>query len=132
MPKNDKKNVILRVSAYLLEHKLLFFSTLALACVMTILAVSIPRLIQGVLDDVFSHPSDYYSKLFSGILFIALLFFTKELLNCFRIRLNNLLEQKVIYKLRSDIHQKILHPPISFFDKEKRRYFLESLRMSRT
>ena len=86
---------------------------------MTILAVSIPRLIQGVLDDVFSHPSDYYSKLFSGILFIAFLFFTKELLNCFRIRLNNLLEQKVIYKLRSDIHQKILHLPISFFDKRK-------------
>ena len=34
--------------------------------------------------------------------------FCKELLNCFRIRINNKLEQKVIFRLRQDLHNKLL------------------------
>ena len=54
-----------------------------------------------------------------GIIIIACLFLLKEILNCLRIRTNNKLEQKVIFKLRSDLHKKLLNLPISFYDKRK-------------
>ena len=46
-------------------------------------------------------------------------FFFKELLNCLRIRINNKLEQKVIFRLRQDLHNKLLHLPINFYDRRK-------------
>ena len=83
------------------------------------MSVSVPILIQHVLDSIFSSETSNMDFLLIGILLIALLFFFKELLNCLRIRFNNKLEQKVILKLRQDLHQKLLSLPISFYDQRK-------------
>ena len=40
-------------------------------------------------------------------------------MNCFRIRINNKLEQRVIYRLRQDLHDKLLRLPINFYDRRK-------------
>ena len=40
-------------------------------------------------------------------------------MNCFRIRINNKLEQHVIYRLRQDLHDKLLRLPINFYDRRK-------------
>ena len=53
MGQTKKTNVISRVSAYIFGYKLLFGGTLALACLMTILSVVAPSVIQRVLDNVF-------------------------------------------------------------------------------
>ena len=116
---NNNKNTIRRVSSYLFKHKLLFASTLTLAVVMTIISVSVPSVIQKVLDIIFAPGHKDHWFLLKGIGIIAILFLVKEFLNCLRIRTNNKLEQKVILKLRKDLHDKLLTLPVSFYDKRK-------------
>ena len=72
-----------------------------------------------VLDRLIASNSKDGSFLLEGILIIASLFLLKEILNCLRIRTNNKLEQKVILRLRSDLHAKLLNLPIGFYDKRK-------------
>ena len=53
--KTAKKNrTIRRISKYLFEYKLLFATTLILACIMTTLSVLVPSVIQEVLDRIFT------------------------------------------------------------------------------
>ena len=120
MVKHGKsKKVIRRVGAYLLEHKWLFGMTLALAAGMTLLSVSVPSVIQRVMDKIFNDGLGEGDYLMRGIGLIAVLFLTKEIFNCLRIRVNNKLEQKIIFKLRRDLHDKLLDLPVSFYDKRK-------------
>ncbi len=86
---------------------------------MTVLSVLAPSVIQQVLDNIFDRGIGDGTVLIHGVLLIAVLFFCKELLNCFRIRINNKLEQKVIYSLRQDLHNKLLNLPINFYDRRK-------------
>ena len=119
MKHGKSKKVIRRVGAYLLEHKWLFGMTLALAAGMTLLSVSVPSVIQRVMDKIFNDGLGEGDYLMKGIGLIAVLFLTKEIFNCLRIRVNNKLEQKVIFKLRRDLHDKLLDLPVSFYDKRK-------------
>ena len=119
MCQTKKNRVITRVSAYLFQHKVLFCGTLLLACAMTALSVLAPSVIQQVLDRVLSGGTGNGSVLLHGVLLIASIFFFKEVLNCLRIRINNQLEQKVIFKLREDLHNKLLNLPINFYDRRK-------------
>ena len=119
MKQSNSKKVISRVSSYLFQHKWLFGLTLSLACIMTVVTVTVPLAIQKVLDKLIASNSKDGSFLSEGILIIASLFLLKEILNCLRIRTNNKLEQKVILRLRSDLHAKLLNLPIGFYDKRK-------------
>ena len=119
MNSKEKNQVIRRVSKYIFEHKLLFATTMVLACLMTTLAVFVPTVIQEVLDEIFDSEKFSNEFLFQGILTIGIMFFLKEILNCLRIRANNKLEQKVIFKIRKDLHDKLLDLPISFYDRRK-------------
>lgn len=119
MKQSNSKKVISRVSSYLFQHKWLFGLTLSLACIMTVVTVTVPLAIQKVLDRLIASNSKDGSFLLEGIIIIASLFLVKEILNCLRIRTNNKLEQKVILRLRSDLHAKLLNLPISFYDKRK-------------
>ena len=86
---------------------------------MTGLSVCVPTVIQEVLDDIFQSEIFENEILVHGILLIGLMFLGKEILNCLRIRVNNKLEQKVIFKVRKDLHDKLLDLPISFYDRRK-------------
>ena len=79
----------------------------------------VPTVIQEVLDDIFQSEIFENEILVHGILLIGLMFLGKEILNCLRIRVNNKLEQKVIFKVRKDLHDKLLDLPISFYDRRK-------------
>ena len=94
---------------------------------MTVLSVFVPTLIQKVLDTIFLSEGNSNGYLIQGVSMIALMFFCKELLNSLRIRFNNKLEQKVILKLREDLHRKLLKLPISFYDQRKVVIFLLGL-----
>ena len=119
MKQFKKKQVIRRISKYLFEHKPLFATTLLLACLMTALSVFVPTVIQQVLDRIFETESFCSNILIQGIILIGFMFLIKEVLNCLRIRVNNKLEQKVIFKIRKDLHDKLLDLPISFYDRRK-------------
>ncbi|MBG29380.1 MAG: ABC transporter ATP-binding protein [Opitutae bacterium] len=116
-------SVLWRVSGYLFRYKGLFFLTLLMAIAMTILAVSVPQVVQFVLDQMFDGKNvegdGATDVLIDGILLITGLFFAREVFNCLRIRVNNVLEQKVILDLRRDLHDRLLELPVSFYDRRK-------------
>ena len=119
MEQSQSNNVIRRVGGYLLNHRGLFGLTLGLACGMTLLSVAVPSVIQRVLDQIFENGLGEGGYLIQGIGLIACFFLVKEIFNCLRIRVNNKLEQKVIFRLRQDLHDKLLDLPISFYDRRK-------------
>lgn len=110
-------NSIWRVSAYLFRYKGLFFGTILLAVLMTVAGVSIPWVIKVILEKI--EVSKNGTTLWWGTFAIAALYLFKELFNSLRIRVNNILEQKVLVDMRHDLHQKLLHLPVSFYDKRK-------------
>jgi ABC-type multidrug transport system fused ATPase/permease subunit len=114
---NKKRNVILRVSKYLLRHKLLFWLTIALAVGMTLLEIAVPYTIKIILDGI--KDFDTNSRLLKGVILIAFLYVGSEFLNGLRIRTNNLLEQKVLLEMRRDLHSKLMQLSISFYDRKK-------------
>jgi len=112
-----RTNAILRVSKYLFRYKALFWTTLAFAAAMTATEIAVPYLIKDILDGIEQDPS--VSDLAAGVAFIAALYFGSEVFNCFRIRVNNRLEQRVLKEMRRDLHDKLLRLPISFYDQRK-------------
>lgn len=110
-------NSIWRVSTYLFRYKSLFYLTLLLAALMTLAGVSIPWVIKVILEDI--QESQHLGTLWKGTALIAGLYFLRELFNSLRIRINNVLEQKVLVDMRHDLHQKLLNLPVSFYDNRK-------------
>ncbi|MBC2600833.1 ABC transporter ATP-binding protein [Puniceicoccus vermicola] len=110
-------NIIFRVSNYLFRYPWLFAATLGLAIGTAVLAISVPKIIQYIVDNYIAAKESNMLLLGVGVIMVVYIF--RELLNCFRIRLNNILEQKVLLDLRQDLHNKLLALPISFFDQRK-------------
>ena len=115
--KTKEKKTILRVSKYLFRYKTLFGLTLLFASMMTAFEISVPLAIQYIFDKIQSTQS--IDNLVNGIFLISLLYILSELSNCFRIRINNKLEQKVLFEMRSDLHTKLLNLSVSFYDNKK-------------
>jgi len=110
-------NVIFRVSGYLFRYKGLFYITLGLAIGSTLFAILVPKIIQFIVDNFIEQSRS--DLLLWGVLGMATAFAMQELMNCFRIRINNTLEQKVLFDLRKDLHNKLLRLPIGFYDRRK-------------
>ncbi|MFW2480804.1 MAG: ABC transporter ATP-binding protein [Lentimonas sp.] len=112
-----KKGTIWRVSAYLFRYKSLFWLTIGLAASMTLLEIAVPYSIKVILDNIAGDGGA--STLIWGVALIALCYIGSEIFNCFRIRVNNKLEQQVLLEMRRDLHTKLLHLPVSFYDQRK-------------
>lgn len=110
-------NIIFRVSNYLFRYRALFFLTLALAIGSTAFGIAVPKGIQYIVDNFIAE--NRTGMLAAGVGAILAAFGLQEILNCFRIRVNNSLEQKVLFDLRRDLHDKLLALPIGFFDQRK-------------
>ncbi|MGB0374380.1 MAG: ABC transporter ATP-binding protein [Opitutales bacterium] len=111
------KQTILRVSKYLFRYRTLFGLTLSFAILMTLLEISVPLAIQSIFNQI--ENSGSLQSLWTGILIIGLLYLSSEIFNCFRIRVNNQLEQKVLFDMRNDLHQKLLKLSVTFYDQRK-------------
>lgn len=114
---DSSKNTIRRVSAYLFRYKALFWTTIGLASGATILEITVPMFVKGILDNLGS--AEDLSVLTNGVFLIAIFLVGSELLNRSRIRVNNTLEQRVLLEMRRDLHTKLLRLPVSFYDQRK-------------
>lgn len=108
---------IWRVSTYLFHYKLMFWGTIALAVGSTLFFLAVPEIAGGIVDRLTNEGSleDYW-------FWVALLvgcYGMREFLNSMRIRLNNVLEQKVLIDLRRDLHAQLLDLPVRYFDSRK-------------
>lgn len=109
-----KRNSILRVGGYLLRYPWLFAVTLVFAVLMVVSTIMIPLEIRKVVNGLESMEGS--GALWKGVFLIVAFYFAAEFFNSLRIMVNNTLEQKVLYDMRRDLHEKLLRLPISFFD----------------
>jgi ABC-type multidrug transport system fused ATPase/permease subunit len=116
-PSKNKKNTILRVSAYLFRYKGLFWLTIGLAAGMTAMEIAVPVAIEQILENI--ENAGAVDNLLWGVAIIAGLYLGSEVFNSLRIRVNNTLEQRVLLEMRRDLHSKLLRLPVSFYDQRK-------------
>ena len=109
--------IIWRVSQYLFRYPLLFALVQLMAVGMTLLAIAIPKFIEVILTNIQS--AGQLNSLLYGIGGVVLLYLGSEVFNGLRIVFNNTLEQRVLFDMRRDLHQKLLVLPISFYDQRK-------------
>lgn len=106
--------VVQRVSHYLRPYPGLAVGTVA--CAIGSLAASFcyPPLTQWLIDDVIVARQPQLLG-WAGLGLLAA-FFLRDALNSLRIRLNNVLEQNVIYDLRRDVYARLQRLPVGWFD----------------
>lgn len=108
---------IWRVSTYLFRYPGLFGMTQLFAVGMTLMLIAIPYGIKVILDNL--QRDEQLGQLLIGVAVIAALYFGRELFNCFHIRVNNTLEQRVLMDMRRDLHRKLLYLPTAFYDRRQ-------------
>lgn len=108
---------VLRVFEYLRRYPLLASSTLLCAILMTVLGVVFPQAVTVLIDEII--PNREFDRLVPITLIVAGTFLVTNLLNAFRIILNNTFEQKVIYDIRSDLYHHIQRLPMRWFDNKR-------------
>ena len=106
-----------RVSKYMLRYRGLFLLTMLLAVLSVVAMVAIPKVVQQILQNVIAKAAP--GHLWTGVAVTAVLYGARDLFTSLRIRVNNLLEQKVLLDLRSDVHARLLELPMSFYDQRK-------------
>jgi ABC-type multidrug transport system fused ATPase/permease subunit len=84
---------------------------------MTGAALAIPAVVREVLERLEQGTDGKTFVL--GALAILGLQFCREVFNCFRIRINNTAEQRILADIRKDLHERLLDLPLSFYDKRK-------------
>ena len=107
---------VLRVFPWLRRYPGLAFLQLACAILGTLMVLVPPTAIKTIVDDVIR--AGQAEKLVPWVAFAAAAWFGRDLLNALRIILNNTLEQKVIYDIRSDLYSRLQSLPLPWFDKK--------------
>jgi ABC-type multidrug transport system fused ATPase/permease subunit len=77
----------------------------------------VPQILRIIFDDIIEPRRG--DLLIWGVAGVATSYFFRDLLNCLRIRINNILEQRILVDLRRDLHSKLLELPIGYYDKRK-------------
>ncbi|MCZ6673822.1 MAG: ABC transporter ATP-binding protein [Verrucomicrobia bacterium] len=112
-----EKSSIIRIAGYFTRYRFLFIVNMLLALGSTAFLLSIPYLVGYVIDDVIVPKKA--DLIWFGLLAIAGAYGFRDVLNYLRIRLNNVIEQRVLIDIRGALHMKLMHLPVSFFDKRK-------------
>ncbi len=125
--KKRRMSPVARVSSYLFRYWGLFATTLLFATIMTGLSVWVPQQVRMVINNVLGQEgvveegarSTAIEQLLIGVGIIFALYLGREVFNMLRIIVNNVLEQRVLIELRTELHDKLLDLPIGFFDNRK-------------
>jgi len=107
-------HVLRRVARYLLPYKLMAAGTIGCALFSTAFSLAYPKLMQFVVDDVIG--GERIDLLTRAMLALLGAFFLRDLFNSLRIRINNTLEQNVIYDMRREVYAKLQRLPVNYFD----------------
>ena len=106
--------VVRRVAVYLRPYPWMAVGTIACALLSLLFTFAYPKLTQFVIDDVIGQKKEEY--LMPVIVCLCAAFFLRDLFNSLRIRINNHLEQNVIFDMRRAVYSKLQRLPIRYFD----------------
>lgn len=106
--------VIRRVSVYLRPYQFMVLGTILFAILSLAAGFLYPKLTRVIIDDVITQGRrDLLTPVALGLLGA---FFLRELFNSIRIRINNTLEQNVIYDMRRQVFARLQRLPVPWFD----------------
>lgn len=106
--------ILRRVGVYLLPYKWMALGTIGCALLSTAFSLAYPKLTQFVIDGVIGQGRR--ELLTPIILALAGAFLFRDLFNSIRIRINNTLEQHVIYDMRREVYGRLQRLPVDYFD----------------
>ena len=106
--------VIRRVAVYLRPYKLMAVSTVLVAILSLAAGMAYPRLTKIIIDDVIK--AGRQDLLTPTALALLGAFLLREVFNSIRIRINNRLEQNVIFDMRCEVYAKLQRLPVAWFD----------------
>lgn len=106
--------IVRRVSVYLRPYKWMAVATVICAVLSLACSFAFPKLTQFVIDDVIVQGrADLLTPTLLALLGAFLL---RDLFNNLRIRVNNSLEQNVIYDMRREVYGRLQRLPINYFE----------------
>lgn len=106
--------VIRRVGVYLRPYKLMVVGTVGFAVLSLVSGFIFPWMTHILIDDVIAQHK--YSWLTPAAIALSAAFLFRELFNSLRIRINNSLEQNVIFDIRRDVYARLQRLPVQWFD----------------
>jgi len=106
--------VIRRVAVYLRPYKLMAVGTVLVAVLSLAAGMAYPKLTKIIIDDVIK--AGRQDLLTPTALALLGAFLLREIFNSIRIRINNRLEQNVIFDMRREVYAKLQRLPVSWFD----------------
>ena len=108
-------DIVCRVAVYLRPYPWMALATIG--CAVTTLAFSFafPKLTQFVIDDVIGQQRTALLVPIIGALIAS--FLLRDFFNGLRIRVNNTLEQKVIFDMRRNVYARLQRLPVNYFDR---------------
>lgn len=106
--------VVRRVVVYLRPYKWLAFATVLCAVLTLAAGLVFPSLVSVIIKQIVSNGRrELLTPAAVGLLFA---FFLSEAFNSIRIRVNNRLEQNVIYDMRREVYARLQRLPVGWFD----------------
>jgi ABC-type multidrug transport system fused ATPase/permease subunit len=106
--------VVRRVAVYLRPYPGLAVATASCAILSLAFGFLYPKLTRILIDDVITRQQTHLLAPAAGGLLLA--FFLREVFNSLRIRVNNRLEQNVIYDMRCQVYARLQRLPVGWFD----------------
>jgi ATP-binding cassette subfamily B protein len=106
--------IVRRVATYLKPYKFMAFGTMSCALLSLAFSMAYPWFIRSVIDDVIGK---HNIQILTPVM-LALLgsFLLRDAFNSLRIRINNTLEQNVIFDMRRDVYARLQRLPVNYFD----------------
>lgn len=106
--------VVRRVSVYLKPYPWMALGTIACAILSVLASFAYPKLIQFVIDTVIGQ--NRFDLLTTVMLALLGAYLVRDVFNSLRIRINNHLEQNVIFDMRRQVYGKLQRLPVNYFD----------------
>lgn len=106
--------VVRRVAVYLRPYRWFVVATVGCAVLSLLFGLVYPKLTRFLIDEVIARQR--HEALTPAALGLLGAFFLREVFNSLRIRINNHLEQNVIFDMRRDVYARMQRLPLAWFD----------------
>lgn len=103
-----------RIARYILPYRWMALGTVACALLSLAFSFAYPRLTHLLIDEVIGKQRQEF--LLISMILLVLAFLLRDLFNHLRIKINNTLEQNVIYDIRCHLFSRLQRLPVSYFD----------------
>lgn len=112
--KRSTWEVLRRVAVYLKPYRALSLATIACALLTVVCSFAFPKLTEYIIDHVIE--GKHGELLVPSILALLGAFVLRDGFDSIRIRINNILEQNVVYDMRREVYGKLQRLPVGYFD----------------